>query len=506
LLSISLLRLDGAELLDDIQFISFNVALPADSSNDCGLIYNIMIDLIWAVGRPVAKKKSQFSMCVLLCYILHLSSRKVTPMVQNHSIVSISSSQNNGKSAPLRVERLGSVSSVHMRRHSPIVAAKQQALDDVFGTLSNDSSCVGLALPSLPAHHFSDDVQERRLRALESHVQGLLLSTAEGGAQILRAKGDKKSSKSKKQAPSKRTSVFQIARYCLTALLLGITAYVSYQLGTQWVDVGSLPSTSYSLDTVGSLAMPTAGMIPAPYATDARCFQPTPTRCSAYKGEALAMDCMSWLTVVSTSQRPGGEPMIIWALDGVKASKQGYTFQSILDYVEYTFSFPDDCTEPYLWVYVSGDTKIVTEAKMEPSLSMRAYAQSSFLVQGGQYVMVAFSMLQDVDLDGVVTNTSAISASSMMTSAFNASLSKQATAVFRPASFKIQTTTQLPGQTFFEFLASVGGWVGLFLGFSVIQVIEFVELLVELWNKRRQADVKDEGEKDPSEVSSSEDL
>jgi hypothetical protein len=224
--------------------------------------------------------------------------------------------------------------------------------------------------------------------------------------------------------------------------------------------------------------MPTTWMIPAPYATDARCFDPQPLSCTAYSGEVLRRDCMPWLSIVSTSFRPPGTaPRNIWVIDGVQATNDNYVFHSILDYIEYSFVFPDECTEPHLWVYVSGDTRIVTAAQLDPSISLSKYAQTSFLVQGGQYVMVAFSLLQDIDLGNGVTNTTTISVSSMMVSAFNASLTKTATAVFRPGSFRVQTTTAHPGMSFLEFVANIGGWIGLFLGFSVVHIIDFGEFL-----------------------------
>ena len=156
--------------------------------------------------------------------------------------------------------------------------------------------------------------------------------------------------------------------------------------------------------------MMTAGMIPAPYATDARCFTPTPLNCTAYFREAeptrkKQINCMNWLTAKKAAPR-GGVETKIWMLDGVKATDVGgYVFTSILDYVEYSFEFPPDCTEPYLWVFLTADSRVVTEGKLDPSTTMKRYAQSSYLMQGGQYVMVAFNVAQDIDLKEEVTNT-----------------------------------------------------------------------------------------------------
>ncbi|CUG88615.1 sodium ion channel, putative [Bodo saltans] len=377
------------------------------------------------------------------------------------------------KSPQLRMDRSGN------RGHSgsATVAAStvyhprvKSASSDV---LSNDS--FGLGLPDINFQR-SSDVQERRIRALEDQLQSMNMKLVKGAR---KGKVGKKTSESadKEKKTISLTSPLQLLRYFFIGVLIALTIYVTVFLWQQWLDSGSQPSVTFTLASADTLAMPTAGMIPAPYATDTRCFNPRPLYCTAYTGEVLQRDCMSWLSVVSTSFRPGAAARNIWAIDGVKATNDGYVFHSILDYIEYSFVFPDDCSEPYLWVYVSGDTRIVTEAQMDPNISMREYAQTSFLIQGGQYVMVAFSMLQDIDLNNDVTNTTTISVSSMMVSAFNASLNKTATAVFRPGSFRIQTTTAQPGMTFLEFLANLGGWIGLFLGFSVMQFVDFGEFL-----------------------------
>lgn len=414
--------------------------------------------------------------------------------VQNHSMTS--NSTIDAKSPALRLDRSGNRGHAGSGANTlPKLAAPNHPRarsDSVHSDiLSNDS--FGLGLPNNFQH--STEVQDRRLRALEDHLQNIQMTLAKASAKEKKGTPHSNEVQNKRQGKSggekkKKTlsflSVPQLIRYSFIGLLIALTIYVSWFLTKQWIDVGSQPSVTYSLESADTLAMPTAGMIPAPYATDARCFQPQPLSCTAYTGEVASMDCMSWLSVVSTELRPGGAPKVIWALDGVKATQDGYYFQSILDYVEYSFVFPDDCTEPYLWVYVSGDTRIVTEAKLDPNISMRAYAQTSFLIQGGQYVMVAFSMLQDVDLNSVVTNTTSISVSSMMWSAFNASRSKTATAVFRPGSFRIQTTTQQPGMTFLEFLSNLGGWIGLFLGFSVLHIVEFGEFLYEHFCEKKE--------------------
>jgi hypothetical protein len=276
---------------------------------------------------------------------------------------------------------------------------------------------------------------------------------------------------------------FRVLRWLIFLALWASSAYVAYTIVLAWLESGREPSAVFSLQDVDSLALPSAGMIPAPYATDSRCFHPKPLSCRAYFGEASSnagdkrtMNCMSWLSSVNISQRGQGDTLTIHTLDGVKAATMGYWFTSILDFVEYSFEFPSDCTEPYLWVFVSGDTRMVTQARLDPSLSMKSFAQSSFLIQGGQYVMVAFSIQQDIDLSGSVTNTSQLTVSSMMVSEFNSSLSRQATTVFRPASFKLQQTAAQPGQTVWEMIANLGGWIGFFLGFSLLHVIRAAEL------------------------------
>jgi hypothetical protein len=355
----------------------------------------------------------------------------------------------------------------------------------------------------------SADVQERRIRALEDQLQNMNMKLTVGATE--KSKNVKKDVKKKghvipdKDRKISLTSPLQLLRYLFVGILIAVTVYVTVFLWQQWIDSGSQPSVTFTLASADTLAMPTAGMIPAPYATDARCFNPQPLYCTAFTGEVSQRDCMPWLSVVSTSFRPGAAPRNIWAIDGVKATRDGYVFHSILDYIEYSFVFPDDCTEPYLWVYVSGDTRIVTAAQLDPNISMREYAQTSFLIQGGQYVMVAFSMLQDVDLDNTVTNTTTISVSSMMVSAFNASLSKTATAVFRPGSFRIQTTTAQPGMSFLEFLANVGGWIGLFLGFSVMHIVDFGEFIHSYFCEAKEKDGEDDSEIDQKDELSPED-
>lgn len=282
-------------------------------------------------------------------------------------------------------------------------------------------------------------------------------------------------------------------KYTYFSLLLAVSVFVSYRIASDWVKTGQHPSSAFSMESVDAIGMPSAGMIPAPYATDNRCFYPTPVKCTAYFGEMFpelrrTFDCMSWVTSVNMSHRgasTSNDVMTVWTIDGQRGSDSGFYFTSILDFVEYTFAFPNNCTEPYLWVFVSGNNNMVGQAR-DPQESMKAFAQTSFLIQGGQYVMVAFSIQQDVDLSGNVANTTSLSASSMQVSDFNANLSHQATAVFRPGSFKIATLTQMPGQTVWEMMANIGGWVGLFLGVSFFQIIDGVQALRKQLTRRQQ--------------------
>jgi len=265
------------------------------------------------------------------------------------------------------------------------------------------------------------------------------------------------------------------------------TVYFCVQLGIDWRDRGSKPSTEVRLEDVTELQMPTAGMIPAPYATDSRCFTPTPKSCTAFFYEADPLrkkniSCMAWLTAKPAATRSNLDTKI-WMLDGVKATNDG-VFTSILDYVIYDFEFQPSCTEPYLWVFLTADNRVVSEGKLDPTVTMKKYAQSSFLMQGGQYVMVAFNVAQDIDLDESVTNTTTISISSMMISEFYRNYTRISTAVFRPGAFKIQQRVTKGGQTVLELVANLGGWVGMFLGLSALSVVDAVDFFWHNWRER----------------------
>lgn len=359
---------------------------------------------------------------------------------------------------------------------------------------SNSTSCVSDEVEDKPNTPIDVPALEARLALLTNSLQTLAADLRK--ARALNQNNDSPSEEDEFDAAARRCQVtFKVVRVVIMLALVGITGMVMVNLTTAWWTDGRFSTTSFSMEEVTALGLPTSGMIPAPYATDSRCFYPTPLNCTAYFGEATLnqrqqFNCMKWMHNISGADRVSGDgtvhKMVIWTVDGALAAGDGFYFSSILDYVQLSFSFPLTCTQPYLWVYVSGDTAMGT---LDPQASMRSYAQASFLIQGGQYVMAAFTISQDVSLNGDVANTSSLSVSSMMTSNFDPAQRYTATAVYRPASFKIPTTTEVPGQSLLDFIANAGGWIGLFLGFSFMNVVDAVERIHSSWAKKRAKEI-----------------
>lgn len=305
-----------------------------------------------------------------------------------------------------------------------------------------------------------------------------------------------------KKAEDSWSKAVKIFRATVLLCLVALSVYYTVQLTLDWQKFGKNEGSQLTLEDADSLEMPTAGMIPAPYANDPNCFFPTLGSCTAYydsdnEDGQKSMDCKQWMKNVTGGIRKGGADQTIWSIDGTQATKFGFVYTSILDYVEYNFEFPVACSEPYLWVYLTADQGIVTKANLDPTLSMRDFAQTSFLVQGGQYVMVAFNIKQDVKLDMTIMNTTSISVSSMMIDQFPRNKMKQnasrvATVVYRAGSLKILTNTAQPGQTVVELISIIGGWIGMFLGLSFISLIDMVDELYRQYEERveKKQDVK----------------
>ena len=306
-----------------------------------------------------------------------------------------------------------------------------------------------------------------------------------------------KESKEKKENDWWSTLVKGIRTTVLLALI-ALSAYYTIQLSLDWVAFGRKPASQLTLNDVEQVEMPTAGMIPAPYATDRNCFYPTFGTCRAFydnNATKAPIDCAGWIANTTAGLRGDAGPMIIWSIDGTRATNSGFTFTSILDYVEYSFEFSELCTQPYLWVYVTADQRVVTEAKLDPTKAMSDFAQSSFLVQGGQYVMVAFNVQQEIALDGVVANTTVLSASSMFPAWFpankdNLRAPRIATVVFRPGSLKILTDTVMPGESIIQLISSIGGWIGIFLGLSFFSLIDMIDTMYRYLEERRENNLR----------------
>ena len=266
----------------------------------------------------------------------------------------------------------------------------------------------------------------------------------------------------------------QIARLLILLILWGICTYVIVKLSVDYVETGSKNTISIETERENDISVPwvyTPGLI-----GEACVLKPDECRFSKWTTDEY-LNCTSAVQILATENS--------YIVNSFLLTKLGISFTHPYDYMTLSFSvryigtgalvnpndsIPDACisatSESSTQIALLGDDVIMNAiARGEPidELDRPAPVYIGF----GNVASISYKLSQQQYLNGTIKNSTEFA-----TTQFRDYQKNEITVNVLPASFDITKIKHERGQSLFDLLGSIFGWVGIFTGTCIFSFID----------------------------------